>query len=73
MKTQKYNPSDLEVKFAKTIMDLQQELEQKLGLKIESIDNKINADNPLLKFVLTDNDGDEHEVILKIIQRPDKF
>jgi len=74
MKTNKYNPSDLEVSFARTLEDLKDQIEQKLpNNDIIDIENKITADNPLVKFFLLDKDGDPHEVVIKIIQTPDKF
>ena len=74
MKTTKYNPSDLEVSFAQALEDLKDQIEKKLpGNDIIDIDNKITADNPIVKFFLLDKDGDPHEVVLKIIQTPDKF
>ncbi len=74
MKTSKYNPSDLEVNFARALEDLKGQIEQKLpDNDIIDVENKITADNPLVKFFLLDKDGDPHEVVLKIIQTPDKF
>lgn len=74
MKTTKYNPSDLEVNFARALEDIKDQIEQKLpNNDIIDIENKITADNPLVKFFLLDKDGDPHEVVLKIIQTPDKF
>ncbi|MEM6525485.1 MAG: hypothetical protein AAF693_16920 [Bacteroidota bacterium] len=74
MKTTQYNPSTLEVAFAQAIEDLQNHIEKKIPEnEIIKIDNKMSEDNPLVKFYLLDNDGDPHEVVLKIIQSPDKF
>ncbi|MEM6359166.1 MAG: hypothetical protein AAF149_01160 [Bacteroidota bacterium] len=74
MKTIQYNPSSLEVAFAQAIEDLQSQIEKKLpDNEVIKIDNKISADNPIVKFYLLDKDGDPHEVVLKIIQSPDKF
>ena len=74
MKTSQYNPSPLEVAFAQGIEDLQSQLEKKLPEnEIIKIENNINADNPLIKFYLLDKDGDPHEIVLKIVQTPDKF
>lgn len=72
MKTQQYNPSQLEVEFAKVIKDLAPEIEARLGkYKITDVVHKINLDNPLVSIKLKDMDSDEHELVLKIIQRPD--
>ena len=74
MKTSSYNPSSIEVEFANILNQLQ----DKIGAQLEDndvikVENNIHADNPSVKFYLLDNDGDPHEVVLKIIQTPDKF
>lgn len=74
MKTKGYNPSQLEVDFAKAIGELKHEIEKYLsGNKIINIENRITEDNPLLLFDLEDGDGDKHEMVIKIIQRADPF
>jgi len=74
MKTSSYNPSPIEVEFANAISNLKDEMEKQLSSnKIDKIENNINADNPLLKVHLTDNDGDQHTLVIKLIQKPDKF
>lgn len=74
MKTVNYNPSELEVQFARAIEDLQKHIEKHLpNNEVINVENKINEDNPLVKFYLLDNDGDPHELVIKIIQSPDKF
>lgn len=74
MKTTQYNPSTLEVSFAETFEDLKEEIQKKIpGNEIIKIENKIAEDNPMVKFFLLDKDGDPHEIVLKIIQTPDKF
>lgn len=74
MKTQMYNPSILEVQLAEGLSKLSAEIEKQLdGNQIINIENKIHEDNPLVKLFLLDRDGDPHEVVLKIIQTPDKF
>jgi len=74
MKTQDYNPSKLEVAFAHAIEDLQTQIEKHLpDNEIIKVENKIAADNPLVKFYLLDQDGDPHELVIKVIQTPDKF
>lgn len=73
MITKQYNPSQLEVEFAKAIAELSPEIEAKLnGFKITEIEDKIQADNPMVKIKLVDGDNDAHEVVLKIIQKPDQ-
>ncbi|MTI23195.1 hypothetical protein E1176_19350 [Fulvivirga sp. RKSG066] len=74
MKTSKYNPSDLEVAFAQSLEDLKDDIQKKLpDNEIIKIENRIKEDNPLVKFYLLDNDGDPHEIVLKVIQTPDRF
>ena len=73
MKTQNYNPSEMEVKLAQTVITLKDEIEKIMDVKITQTENKIKADNPMVKLFIMDQDGDEHEMILKIIQRPDKY
>ncbi|MGK7397714.1 MAG: hypothetical protein ACNS62_24280 [Candidatus Cyclobacteriaceae bacterium M3_2C_046] len=74
MKTENYNPSKIEVDFAKAIVDLKAELESKLQyLKIEHIKEELGADNPVLKFYLRDQDQDAHELVIRVIQRSDEM
>lgn len=74
MKTKSYNPSDLEVQIAQAITKLSTEIESELPTnQIIKIDNQIEMDNPMVRLDLLDDDGDPHEVVIKIIQVPDKF
>jgi hypothetical protein len=74
MKTVAYNPSPLEVDFANALIILQKDLQKHIqGSKIVNIESNINRDNPMVKFSLVDGDGDPHEVVVRIIQIPDKF
>ena len=74
MKTITYNPSKIEVDFANVLEGLSKEIEAKLpDNRVVAIDNNINKDNPALIFHLEDTDGDPHEIVLKIIQKPDSF
>ncbi len=74
MKTTTYNPSPLEVDFATALSLLQKELEQKLhNTRIAGVENCVHRDNPMVKFSLIDGDGDPHEVVVRVIQIPDKF
>ncbi len=74
MKTTTYNPSPLEVDFATALSLLQKELEQKLqNTRIASVENCVQRDNPMVKFSLIDSDGDPHEIVVRVIQIPDKF
>jgi hypothetical protein len=74
MKTNSYNPSPLEVDFANALMILQKELQKHLqDNEIIHVESNIKRDNPLVKFNLLDRDGDPHEVVIRIVQIPDKF
>lgn len=73
MITKQYNPSQLEVEFAKAIKELAPEIEAKLSqFKIIAVEDNIKADNPMVRIKITDTDNDPHEVVLKIIQKPDQ-
>jgi outer membrane lipopolysaccharide assembly protein LptE/RlpB len=72
MITKQYNPSQLEVEIAEAIKELAPQIEAKLSnCKITVIEDRIKEDNPMLKIKLIDTDEDTHEVVLKIIQKPD--
>jgi hypothetical protein len=74
MKTSSYNPSSLEVDFANALYVLQKEIEKNLhDNQIIHVESQIRRDNPMVKFSLLDKDGDPHEVVVRIIQIPDKF
>ncbi|RAV98083.1 hypothetical protein [Pseudochryseolinea flava] len=74
MKTSTYNPSPLEVDFANALYILQKELEKHLqDNQIIHVESHIRKDNPMVKFSLLDKDGDPHEIVVRIIQIPDKF
>ena len=74
MKTVAYNPSPLEVDFANALIILQKEIEKHVqGNKIVAIESDINRDNPTVKFKMVDSDGDPHEIVVRIVQIPDKF
>ncbi len=74
MKTPTYNPSSLEVDFANALQILKDQIEKHLlNNKIASVENHLGKENPMVKFNLIDNDGDPHEVVVRIIQIPDKF
>ena len=73
MKTIHYNPSLIEIEFAKIIADLREEIQKKSAINtIEEIENNSSKDNPNLVFKLVDRDGDKHELIIQFIQRIDK-
>ena len=74
MKTSTYNPSPLEVDFANSLYILQKEIEKHLqGNEIRGVETHLKRDNPMVKFSLVDKDGDPHEIVVRIIQIPDKF
>jgi hypothetical protein len=74
MKTSTYNPSPLEVDFANALYILQKELEKHLqGNQITNVETQLKKDNPMVRFSMVDKDGDPHEIVVRIIQIPDKF
>jgi hypothetical protein len=74
MKTTSYNPSSLEVDFANALIILQKDIQKHLqDNQIVNIESNIQRDNPMVKFHLVDKDGDPHEIVVRIIQIPDKF
>jgi hypothetical protein len=74
MKTTTYNPSPLEENFANALHKLQEQIELHLdGNKIVNVESNLNRDNPMVKFSMVDGEGDPHEVVIRIIQIPDKF
>lgn len=74
MKTSSYNPSPLEVDFANALYILQKEIEKHLqNNQIRNVETHLKRDNPMVKFSLVDKDGDPHEVVVRIVQIPDKF
>lgn len=74
MKTTTYNPSPLEVDFANALYILQDQIQKHLhDNEVISVESDIKQDNPLVKFKLLDKDGDPHEIVVRIIQIPDKF
>ena len=74
MKTGNYNPSVFEVNLATAILECKEEIQKKLrdNMKIVDTDEMLNQDNPLVIFQIQDEDGDQHEVVVKVIQRPDQ-
>lgn len=73
MKTTNYNPSTIEIQCAQILTDMMDEINKRLdGFTVYKIENEIKKDNPTVEISMKDNDGDIHEVIMKIIQKPDK-
>ncbi len=74
MKTSSYNPSSLEVDLANALQILKDQIEPHLlNNRITHVENHLGKDNPMVKFSLVDTDGDPHEIVVRIIQIPDKF
>ncbi|MFM9838945.1 MAG: hypothetical protein ACKVOQ_11815 [Cyclobacteriaceae bacterium] len=74
MKTDSYNPSPLEVDMANALFLLQKEIEKHLqNNEIVHVESNLKRDNPMVKFSLLDKDGDPHEIVVRIVQIPDKF
>jgi hypothetical protein len=74
MKTSTYNPSPIEVDFANALYILQNDIQKHLqDNQIIHVETVIRNDNPMVKFNLLDKDGDPHEIVVRIIQIPDKF
>jgi len=74
LKTESYNPSNFEVQVAKSLTRLKDELEMGFTTnKIVGIDASLELDNPIVTIKTQDEDGDHHELVIKVIQRPDKF
>jgi hypothetical protein len=72
MQTERYNPSPLEVQMAEALEKLSKQIEEHLPKnKILEIKSNIKADNPQLNIFLEDEDGDRHEIVIKVIQRID--
>ena len=74
MKTLDYNPSVLEVEFAKVIAEMTTEIQHKMSdIAIVGVEKNLKLDNPRLKFTLKDQDGDVHNVVVHVIQSMDTF
>ncbi|HCZ36324.1 MAG TPA: hypothetical protein DHV26_10415 [Cytophagales bacterium] len=74
MKTTAYNPSSLEVDFANALFILQKEIQKHLqDNEIIHVEPNLTRDNPTVRFNLLDKDGDPHEIVIRIVQIPDKF
>lgn len=74
MKTSSYNPSPLEVDFTNALHILHKEIEKHLGHnEIVDVKSDLKKENPQIRFQLVDKDGDPHEIVVRIIQIPDKY
>ena len=73
MKTEVYNPSLPEVELANAIVSIREELNSGLSSNtIIDISANVTLDNPTVHITTKDNDGDTHEFIIQVIQRPDR-
>lgn len=72
MKTERYNPSPLEQELARAIEATKDTLSSHLSGTIVSIDIELEADNPRLKLLIRDADGEQHTLVVQIIQRIDE-
>jgi len=74
MKTTSYNPSPLEVDLANALFILQKDIQKHLqDNQVVHVETNMKRDNPMVKFSLLDKDGDPHEIVVRIVQIPDKF
>ncbi len=74
MKTTIYNPSPIETEIADVLVGLKKEIESQLKDKrISQISSDLSKDNPSINVEVIDKDGDRHEIVIKIVQIPDKF
>lgn len=73
MKTPSYNPSPFEIKATEALEQLQLQIASSMGMKLVSSAKNAQRDNPEIVLVLEDADGDAHEMVFAIIQRPDRF
>lgn len=72
MKTERYNPSPLEQELTRAIAASQDTLSSHLSGTIVSADVQLEVDNPRLSLVIQDDDGDQHSVVVQVIQRIDE-
>ncbi len=72
MKTERYNPSPLEQALARAIESSRETLSSHLSGTLVSIETQLEADNPKLNLLIQDDDGDQHTLVVQIIQRIDE-
>ena len=74
MITKEYNPSPIEVRFVEVFSELKDEINKKfIDYDVFKIENNTQLDNPTIDIFLKDMDGDQHEIVLKVIQKPDEI
>lgn len=72
MKTERYNPSPLEQELARAIEASKDTLSSHLAGTLVSIKAQLETDNPKLNLLIQDDDGDQHTLVVQIIQRIDE-
>ena len=72
MKTERYNPSPLEQELARAIAAAKDTLSKHLSGTLVSVETLLETDNPKLRLLIRDDDGDEHTLVVQIIQRIDE-
>ncbi|MGB3777143.1 MAG: hypothetical protein WA960_02205 [Tunicatimonas sp.] len=72
MKTERYNPSPLEQELARAIEATRDTLSKHLTGTLVSVETLLETDNPKLKLLIQDDDGDQHTLVVQIIQRIDQ-
>ncbi|MGB3851501.1 MAG: hypothetical protein WA958_16145 [Tunicatimonas sp.] len=72
MKTERYNPSPLEQELTRAIAASQDTLSSHLSGTIVSVDVQLEVDNPRLNVLIQDSDGDQHNLVVQVIQRIDE-
>jgi hypothetical protein len=73
MKTTSYNPSPLEIEWANALSKIPSEIEKHLsGNRIVQAICDLTQDNPAVKIQLVDPEGDHPDVVVRIVQLPDK-
>ena len=72
MKTTQFNPSQIELDFQQVLLSASAFFEQALPqYKIENIEVWSKKDNPSVLLKFSDSEGDKHELVVSLIQRPE--
>lgn len=73
MKTKSYNPSQLEIELANIILGFKDEISSRLASnQVQNLTVHHQMDNPNVTIDLIDQDGDSHQMALRIIQKVDQ-
>ncbi len=71
MKFTTFNPSELEIIVSEAVNSLKPSIEEKIpGFRISASRLELNKDNPQISLTLTDTDGDNHNLVIAFIHRP---